>query len=201
MIFILLSEMAVCQYKRRFSTRNSTSPSGEEHIKAFDGAEKKYTNYCPNRCMFDSEINIHDTYIANIKYKNGVLLNYSANFSGAYEGYHLAINGTHGRLESAELIGAAFQNDLPKLENNGCQYIDYFPIFEGRERIYVVRNKGGHGGGDPLLLEDIFLGVDPNRSYKILASVEDGLRAISIGDAIYNSIMDGEIKDLSGFIK
>ena len=134
-----------------------------------------------------------------MKYRNGVLLNYSANFSTPYEGYNLAINGTHGRLESLEMAGAG-ASALPNL-NEGDQFIDYYPIFGGRERINVIKNEGGHGGGDPLLLEDIFLGEDPNRKFDILAKSVDGLRAISIGDAVYESIMDGQVKDLTGFIQ
>ena len=149
--------------------------------------------------MFDSEINIHDTYVVNVKYKNGALLNYSANFSAPFEGYRLAINGTHGRLESLDFHGAGGEA-LPK-PYQGDQFIDYYPIFGGRERIHVVKNEGGHGGGDPLILEDIFLGEDPNRKFDILAKSVDGLRAISIGDAVYNSIMDGEVKDLSSFME
>ena len=128
-----------------------------------------------------------------------MLLNYSANFSTPYEGYRLAINGTRGRLETMEFIGAG-ASQLPAF-HEGSQYIDYFPIFEGRERIHVAAGVGGHGGGDPLILEDIFLGENPDRKYDILAKSVDGLRAIAIGDAVYNSIKDGGIKDLTGFIK
>ena len=151
-------------------------------------------------CIFDSEINIHDTIVANVKYRNGVLLNYSANFSTPFEGYRLAINGTHGRLETME-FGGNGGYALPNMYEEGNQYIDYFPIFEGRERIHVIRKGGAHGGGDPLLQEDIFLGEDPNRTYDILAKSVDGLRSISIGDAVYNSIMDGEVKDLTSFME
>ena len=127
------------------------------------------------------------------------MLNYSANFSTPYEGYRLAINGTRGRLESMEFIGAG-ASQLPKFHEGG-QFIDYFPIFESRERIDISAGAGGHGGGDPLILEDIFLGEDPNRKYDILAKSVDGLRAIAIGDAVYNSIKDGGIQDLTSFIK
>jgi hypothetical protein len=127
------------------------------------------------------------------------LLNYSANFSTPYEGYRLAINGTHGRLETTGFSGAVAPS-LPNI-NDGAQYIDYYPIFEGRERIHVPFSAGGHGGGDPLLGEDIFIGENPDRKYDILAKSVDGLRAISIGDAVFNSIKNGGIQDLTGFIK
>jgi hypothetical protein len=98
-------------------------------------------------------------------------------------------------------FGGAGGQALPNLNEGGAQYIDYFPIFEGRERIHVPKGEGGHGGGDPLLREDIFLGEDPDRKYDILARSVDGLRAISIGDAVFNSIKNGGVQDLTGFIR
>ena len=150
-------------------------------------------------CMFDSEINIHDTIIANVGYKNGVLLNYSANFSTPYEGYRLAINGTHGRIEAEEWGGAgstAFP--CPRKDNH---YVDYYPIFGSRERIAVKPAEGGHGGGDPGIQEDVFLGVDPLRKYDILANSKDGLKAIAIGDAVYKSIKEKRIIELDEVMK
>jgi hypothetical protein len=37
-----------------------------------------------------------------------------------------------------------------------------------------VGREGGHSGGDPVLLEDIFLGPDPHRNYEIASSALDG---------------------------
>lgn len=189
-----------CPYKKRWTTRNSEIAIKDDHLTAFQTKRQLFTTYRPDMCIFDSAINIHDTFVANVKYKNGALLNYSANFSTPYEGYRLAINGTHGRLESMEFGGMGGMA-LPSMNEEGAQYIDYFPIFEGRERIHVPKSTGGHGGGDPLILEDIFLGEDPDRKFDILAKSVDGLRSISIGDAVYCSIMDGEVKDLTSFMK
>ncbi|MCI5779787.1 MAG: Gfo/Idh/MocA family oxidoreductase [Lentisphaeria bacterium] len=192
-------EFMKCGYKTRWATRNSTLFAPDDHINSFETKVTQYSMYNPKKCIFDSEINIYDTFVANVKYRNGVLLNYSANFSTPYEGYRLAINGTHGRLESLEFVGGC-ASALPDL-NDGQQYIDYYPIFQGRERIHVVSSTGGHGGGDPLIREDIFLGEDPNRKFDILAKSVDGLRAISIGDAVFNSIKNGGVQDLTGFME
>ena len=135
--------------------------------------------------------------IANVKYSNGVLLNYSANFSTPYEGYKLAINGTHGRIE-CEQIGGAGGTSFP---HNTENYIDYYPIFGSLERIWIKPGVGGHGGGDPLIQEDVFMGVLEDRPYDILADSKDGLCAISIGDAVFKSIESGEIIDLTDVMK
>ena len=195
-------ERMKCRYWARWQTRNSSLKVHDDHLKAFDSENGwLFTNYQPDMCIFDSEIDIYDTFVANVRYRNGVLLNYSANFSTPYEGYRLAINGTRGRIETMEFGGEGGMA-LPNLNEDGKQYIDLFTIFEGRERIHIPHgNTGGHGGGDPLILEDIFLGEDPNRKYDILAKSVDGLRAISIGDGIYNSIRNGGIQDFTSFIQ
>lgn len=189
-----------CAYQRRFSSRAKDHTIMDDHLAAFQTVKKLFTNYSPDMCIFDEEINIHDTFVVNVKYKNGALLNYSANFSTPYEGYRLAINGTHGRLESTE-FGGVGRSIISDYHEGGHQFIDYYPIFEGRERIHVPQGSGGHGGGDPKILEDIFLGEDPDRKYDILAKSVDGLRAISIGDAVYNSIVNGGVQDLSSFME
>lgn len=193
-------EKMKCGYKSRWVTRNSEHVIVDDHLTSFQTKRKMYTDYRPDMCIFDREINIHDTIIANVKYQNGALLNYSANFSTPYEGYRLAFNGTKGRLETIEFGGMGGMA-LPQMNPDGEQFIDYFPIFEGRSRIHVPKADGGHGGGDPVILDDIYLGEDPDRAYDILAKSVDGLRSIAIGDAVYKSIMDGEVKDLTSFIK
>ncbi|MBO7146634.1 MAG: Gfo/Idh/MocA family oxidoreductase [Lentisphaeria bacterium] len=192
------TERSKCAYKARWETRASAIKIKDDHLESFDEARGVlYTPeiYRPDMCIFDSEINIHDTIVANVRYANGVLLNYSANFSTPYEGYRLAINGTHGRIEAEEWGGmgsTAFP--CPRATEH---YVDYYPIFGSRERLWIKPGVGGHGGGDPCILEDVFLGVDPDRKYDILADSRDGLSAISIGDAVYKSIMEEKIIDLT----
>ena len=188
-----------CAYKTRWATRNSAEVPPEDHMSSYLAKVKRFTSYRPDMCIFDQEIDIHDTYVVNVKYRNGALLNYSANFSTPYEGYRLAINGTRGRLETMQ-YGGAGGCPLPDL-NEGMQFIDYFPIFEGRERIHVPETDGGHGGGDPLIREDIFLGENPKRKFDILAYSVDGLRAIAIGDAVWDSIKSHRAQDLTGYIR
>ena len=196
------SERRKCAYVARWETRASVMNIHDDHLDAFNanlGVSYTPSLYRPDMCIFDSEINIHDTIIANVKYADGVLLNYSANFSTPYEGYRLAINGTHGRLEAEEWGGAgATAFPCPRETDH---YIDYYPIFGSRERISIKPGVGGHGGGDSLIQEDVFLGEDEDRKYDILAKSKDGLRAIAIGDAVYKSIVSGQIQDLTEVMK
>ena len=192
------AERKKCAYKARWESRANRIAIKDDHLDFFDeklGVLYSPELYRPDMCIFDSEINIYDTFVVNVGYENGVVLNYSANFSTPYEGYRLAINGTHGRIEAEEWGGMGSQGfDCPRKNAN---YVDYYPIFGTRERIDVNRGDGGHGGGDPLIQEDVFLGEDPDREYDILAKAKDGLYAIGIGDAVFKSIAEKRVIDIS----
>ncbi|MCY8795466.1 Gfo/Idh/MocA family oxidoreductase [Bacillus inaquosorum] len=173
-----------CHYYSRWHPRSSTASVKDDHLQAGDQSSL-YTAYRPDACIFDEEIDIEDTYVAAVKYDGGAFLSYSIIFSAPYEGYRLTINGTKGRIESNEFhepsrIPFAFPE----------QTIEYYPLFESKQTIQVVKNEGGHGGGDPLLLEDLFLGKDPLRRYDILAGAEAGAYSIAVGEGMWRSVAE-----------
>lgn len=174
-----------CSYFMRWSTRSKEVVPDDDHLTQIDKKPSAYNGYRADGCIFDSEIDIEDTYAAVIKYDKGAMLSYSVNFSLPYEGYRLAINGTKGRLETKEVMSKRASYHVPE------QTIDYFPLFGGKETIHVVPRSGGHGGGDPLLLEDLFLGADPLRGYDIMAGAEAGAFSVLTGEAIWKSAQAG----------
>jgi predicted dehydrogenase len=165
----------------------------DDHLQQNVKPQELYTDYRPDACIFDSEINIEDTYTAMVKYNQGGLLSYSVNFSAPYEGYKLAINGTRGRLETTEFHEPSrIPFPIP-----AQQTIDYYPLFGSKEIMHVVHTDGGHGGGDPLLLEDLFLGPDPARPYEILAGAEAGAYSIAVGEGVWRSSQENKPIDIS----
>ncbi|CAM3778637.1 Gfo/Idh/MocA family protein [Paenibacillus lactis] len=174
-----------CAYYTRWNARHVK----DDHLGllAAEGRQFPYTGYRPDQCIFDSEIDIEDTYAAAIRYNGGALLSYSVNFSLPYEGYRLAINGTKGRLETTE-YHAPSRTPFP----TPVQTIDYFPLFGSKETIHVVHREGGHGGGDPLLLNDLFLGEDRSRPYSVLSGAADGAYSVATGEAVWRSAKEGK---------
>ncbi len=55
--------------------------------------------YVRDACVFREDIDIWDTMTAAILYANGVQVSYSLNAYMPIEGYHVAFNGTQGRIE------------------------------------------------------------------------------------------------------
>lgn len=182
-----------CTYYSRWNSRSDSLDVPDDHLGELTNKKKKYvySDYRPDQCIFDSEINIEDTYTATVKYDQGALLSYSVNFSLPYEGYRLAINGTKGRIETTE-YHAPKRTPFP----TPVQTIDYFPLFGGKENIHVVQNKGGHGGGDPLLLEDIFMG-ERDREYKILSGARDGALSVAVGESVWKSVREHRVVTIS----
>lgn len=177
-----------CQYYMRWSTRSKEIAVKDDHLSGFGIGTKTpqmYTDYRPDRCIFDSEIDIEDTYVCTVKYDKGMLLSYSVNFSLPYEGYRLAINGTKGRIETQE-FHAPSRVPFPVPE----QTIEYFPLFGSKEIIHVVFNDGGHGGGDPLIQEDLFLGPDSGRPFEMLSGSKPGANSVLLGEAVWRSVKE-----------
>ncbi len=174
-----------CSYHSRWSSRSQRTAVQDDHIESNAGRHEGYTDYRPDQCVFDSEIEIEDTYTATIKYNKGALLSYSINFSLPYEGYRLAINGTKGELKRWSIM--RHHECLSRLPN---KRLTFFPLFGSRETIHVVQREGGHGGGDPIVQEDLFLGVDPIRPYQILSGSRDGAYAVATGEALWRSVKE-----------
>lgn len=176
-----------CAYYTRWNSRSRSIKVKDDHLGAVQTGPRQtaYTNYRSDACIYDSAIDIEDTYVATVKYDQGAMLSYSVNFSLPYEGYRLAINGTKGRLETMEFHAPArvpFPTEM--------QTIEFFPLFGSKETIRVVHREGGHGGGDPVLQEDLFLGPDPGRHYTILSGSRDGAYSVGTGEAIWRSVKE-----------
>lgn len=189
-------------YEMRWKPRHNpkTAAPKDDHLGSVRSKQiHEYTGYSPDACIFDSEIKIEDTYVASILYKHGTMVSYSSNWSLPFEGYRLAINGTFGRLETQEFHSPArVPFVIPEQ-----QTIDFFPLFGGsKETISVLHGEGGHGGGDPLIQEDIFIGPEPDRKYELVAGARAGALSVAVGEAVWRSAEAGgkkiKIADLLG---
>jgi predicted dehydrogenase len=101
--------------------------------------------YVRDACVFREDIDIFDTMTAAILYENGVQVSYSLNCYMPIEGYHLAFNGTKGRIEVRMFERQAFEAP------HGVDEVLVLGTDRSVERIRVEHGPGGHFGGDPLL--------------------------------------------------
>ncbi|MDR3340783.1 MAG: Gfo/Idh/MocA family oxidoreductase [Candidatus Symbiothrix sp.] len=158
-------------------------------------ANEKYDGYLRDGCVFKNDINIFDKMAATIQYANGVQVAYSLTAYSPYEGYRIAFNGTNGRID------AWIQESNPVNDVNYDEIV-LFKNFARRQYIQIPFGTSGHGGGDKLLKDQIFL---PNIGDPLqqCANTRDGAFACLIGIAARNSIASGQavkIADLTSLI-
>jgi predicted dehydrogenase len=105
--------------------------------------------YLRDGCVFREDVSSWDTMTATIKYSNDVIMSYSLNTYMPIEGYALAFNGDHGRLE----IRDHERQPFPVTDETEIWLIKNFGQ---RTKVEIPKAEGGHGGGDDVLREQIF---------------------------------------------
>jgi predicted dehydrogenase len=145
---------------------------------------ESHDGYLRDGCVFKNDINIFDKMAASIKYKNGVQVSYSLTAYSPYEGYRIAFNGTKGRID------AWIQESRPTQDRDFDEIV-LFKNFARRQYIQVPYGTSGHGGGDNLLRDQIFVPNTPD-PLKQCAGTRDGAFACLIGIAARHSIASGQ---------
>ncbi|WP_369370839.1 Gfo/Idh/MocA family protein [Promicromonospora sp. Populi] len=178
----------------------------DEWLSALYGPEAQAVDgYVRNRSVFDDGITTEDTLGLVVEYEGGALLTYSLTAHAPWEGYRVVVNGTRGRAElevtergsvefgddSAVLdpsASAAFRPDL--VRPNGERLVVQ-RHWERAEERPIVRGEGGHGGGDALLLADVFAPSGEPDPLGRAAGYVDGVHASSVGYAANRSLETG----------
>jgi predicted dehydrogenase len=151
---------------------------------------EKYDGYFRDRCVFGKTMDIEDTMNLVVRYDSGAFMSYSLNSFVPWEGYRIVFNGTTGRLEHDCVESVYISGD--GREQGGMipqgVRIRHYPHFQPAMDIPVWEAKGGHGGGDGLLLDDLFLPNPPPDPYKRAADYRDGALSIMVGVAANKSM-------------
>jgi predicted dehydrogenase len=158
----------------------------EDHVAGLQASFSHYKNANARRCIYDSEIDIEDTYTALIKFDGGATATYSLNGSVPFEGFRLGINGLDGRLEYESLDPRQGQ-PMPEPPR---QDITLIKLFGERQTIRPVKLPGSHGGADPLLQDDLFRGRDPGEPVVRMAPLMDGVLSVLTGVALHTSMTE-----------
>ena len=167
---------------------------------------EKDDGYLRDQSVFGDNISIEDTMNVLVQYKSGAQLSYSLNAYSPWEGFRVCMTGTKGRIE-LEVIESVYVNAGGASSNEGVvngKKITVYPMFGDAYEVEIAEGVGGHGGGDTVLLNDIF-GVPVYDPFKRAASHIDGAMSILTGVAANKSIASGmpiDIKplvDIPGF--
>jgi predicted dehydrogenase len=156
--------------------------AADEGLKALYLDNEKFDGYHRDQCVWRPEINIEDTMNVMVKYDNGVQLNYALSAYDAWEGYYIAFNGTNGRLEHriVEKAGVAGANEVQSKSTGISTRV--IPMRGAAREIEPWTGTGGHGGGDDVMLTEIF-GDAPADKYKRISDERAGAYSILVGVA------------------
>jgi predicted dehydrogenase len=151
------------------------------------------TGYLRDRNVFGESVTIEDTMTVTGRYENGALLSYCLVAYSPWEGLRVAITGDRGRLELdvvenvTHLMGDAERANASKGAFKEAT-IRVHPMFGAAYEVEVPPGEGGHGGADPVMLEQLLSPAPPPDPYHRAASHLDGAASVLVGLAANESI-------------
>ncbi len=163
---------------------------------------EQYDGYFRDKCVFRPEISIEDTMNVIVKYKTGATLSYSLNAFNAWEGYIIAFNGTKGRLEHRITEGGATSAGATNYQGEDSDAVStrIIPLRGKPQVIEPWTGAGGHGGGDNVMLTEVFGTADPDK-YKRAADERAGLYSCLIGASANKSFISGNSVKIEDLVK
>ncbi|HHV94757.1 MAG TPA: Gfo/Idh/MocA family oxidoreductase [Firmicutes bacterium] len=154
---------------------------------------EKYDGYLRDQSVFGDGISIEDTMAVMVRYDTKAILTYSLNAYMPWEGYRVAFNGTDGRIE-VNVCERSYVSGGTRKSAEGAverKEIVVLPMFGEPYKVEVQDAEGGHGGGDPALLRDLF-GEPQEDPLNRAASHIDGALSIAVGMAANKSMRTGQ---------
>lgn len=169
--------------------------SSDETMRRLYLEPEKYDGYRRDQNVFGENITIEDTLSALVRYRTGTVLNYSLNAYLPREGYTVMFNGTKGRLEYHEAEASHIVPGLAAAvageEVTWRSKLIVHPLFSPAYEVEIPIAEGGHGGGDPVLQEQMFSTSAPEDPWGRSAGHEQGAAAMLVGDAANQSFETG----------
>ncbi|KAH6643099.1 hypothetical protein C7974DRAFT_386783 [Boeremia exigua] len=153
-------------------------------------------SYYRDQSVFGDGITIEDTMSVMVRYRNSAVLTYSLTAYAPWEGFRVSFNGTGGRLEM-EVIENSYVNSGGDQSLEGSlesRKITLRKLFEKPTEIEIPTSVGAHGGGDEVLLADLFgeRGAEIDQDMRAATHV-DGALSILTGVCANKSIASGQV--------
>jgi predicted dehydrogenase len=186
---------------------------------------EKLDGYHRDVDVFADGITIEDSLSLVVGYQRGATMTYSLSAFGPWEGYRVAFNGTAGRIE-LDVVERSWVPPAPPAEEE-VRVIDPSadqtadaqpaalplpPIRPAGERITLQRHwepavqvpipagAQAHGGGDELLLRDLFgFRGAADDALARAAGFRDGMHSVLLGIAANRSLAEGRPVHLAEF--
>jgi predicted dehydrogenase len=174
----------------------------DARLKALYLDNESYDGYRRDQDVFGPGITTEDNLAVIVDYESGATLSYALNAHSPWEGYRIYVNGTEGRAELEVIERAAVLTDAegnvvvdPSAQpessvRTGGQRLTLQRHWEAAQDVKIEEGEGGHGGGDALLLADVFRGAGEDWLERPSTWV-DGVRSVAVGMAGNESLRTG----------
>jgi len=195
-------------YSRAYGSEHARDDPFALHLEASPTLKALYLDaehedgYYRDQSVFGDGISIEDTMALLVRYKNDVIMSYSLNAYMPWEGFRVAINGSKGRIQVLVVEGT-YINAEGELSTEGAartRRITVFPMWGQPYDVEIPEGVGGHGGGDVVMLEDIF-GPPRVDRFNRAASYIDGAMSILTGIAANISMRTGRPVEVDDLVK
>jgi predicted dehydrogenase len=164
------------------------------NLKALYLDNERHDGYFRDRCVFRPDIEIEDTMNVVVTYEGNTTLSYSLNAFNAWEGYFIVFNGTKGRLEHKmeEQVSTSGDGSVPGAIKGEGTYIRVFPLRQPAYEVKVWTGEGGHGGGDDVMLKELFSPEKVADKYLRAADQRAGAYSTLVGVAANRCFTTGQ---------
>jgi len=164
---------------------------------------EKYDGYFRDRCVFGKTMDIEDTMNLVVRYDTSAFMSYSLNAFTPWEGYKIAFNGTKGRLEHdcVETVNLIGTGKTPGMMIPQGTRTRLYPHFKPAKNIPVKHGKGGHGGGDGPMLDDLFSPRPRHDPCLRAADYSGGAMSILVGIAANQSMQTGKAVKINSLVR
>ena len=173
--------------------------------------------YQRDKDVFDTGITIEDSLSLLVDYARGTTMTYSLNAYSPWEGYRVGFNGTEGRLEIEVIERGWVRSAIDQHEGKAVvdpsavhddaavdplrpvgERIVLQRLWQRAEEVLIPAGSGSHGGGDAMLLDDVFRGPGDDPLGRA-AGYLDGVRSVIVGIAGNKSLAEGRPVDTAEF--
>jgi predicted dehydrogenase len=139
--------------------------------------------YLRDRCVFSPAIDIADTMQVQVGYASGVSMNYTLCAYSPWEGYEIVFYGLEGELTHRHVgIHGIFGGTRHEADDSATTTLLH-RHGEPPRAIEVWTGEGDHGGGDPVMLDQLLNPRAADDPYRRRANQVDGAWSILTGIA------------------
>ncbi|KAJ8115326.1 hypothetical protein OPT61_g2998 [Boeremia exigua] len=176
-------------YNRAHGSEGAKSDPFALHMEANAKLKSMYLDaehedaYHRDQSVFGDGISIEDTMSVMVRYRNSAVLTYSLTAYAPWEGFRVSFNGTGGRLEM-EVIENSYVNSGGDQSLEGSlesRSITLRKLFEKPIDVEIPTSVGAHGGGDEVLLADLFgdKGAEINQDMRAATHVDGAVSILT----------------------